>query len=151
MSVLFVFCFCCCCYFPKWKAHLVFCRTMAHQCHLHNLFFHCKSVPMKHIHHLHRRTCLLNNPSLGLKGVKNEKCHHLTQKMPKITKLSTLRRLLPHLISSVPSSQFLSESQRRSVLRHLPEGQLKYGASATPHDIWPEDKKATILSWGTIY
>ena len=65
--------------------------------------------------------------------------------------LSTLKRSLPHLISSVPSSQFLSESQRRSVLKHLPEGQLKYSASATSHDVWPEDKRANILSWGAIY
>ena len=55
-------------------------------------------------------------------------------------KLPTLKRSLPHLISSVPSSQFLSESQRRSVLRHLPEGQMKFATSATSH-VWPEDKK----------
>ena len=73
MSVLFAFCCCCCCYFPKWKAHLVFRRTRAHQCHLHNSFLHCKSVSMKYIHHLHRRTCLLNNPSLRRKGNKNKK------------------------------------------------------------------------------
>ena len=149
MSVLFGFCCCCCCYFPKWKAHLAFCRTMAHLCHLHNPFLHCKSVPMKHIHHLHRRTRLLNNLSLGLKGNKNKKCHHLS-KRSKIIKLSTLKRSLPHRISSVPSSQFLLESQSRSVLRHLPEGQLKFGPSATSH-VWPDDKKANILSWGAIY
>ena len=70
--------------------------------------------------------------------------------MSKIIKLSTLKRSLPHLISSVPSSQFLSESQRRSVLRHLPEGQMKFGTSATSH-VWPEDKKANILSWAANY
>ena len=68
ITVFCLFFRCCCSYFSKCKAHLVFCRTMAHQCHLHNLFLHCKSVPMKHIHHLHRRTRILNNPSLGLKG-----------------------------------------------------------------------------------
>ena len=60
--------------------------------------------------------------------------------MSKIIKPSTLKRSLPHLISSVPSSQFLSESQRKSVLRHLPEGQMKFATSATSH-VWPEDKK----------
>ena len=70
--------------------------------------------------------------------------------MSKIINLSTLRRSLPHLISSVPSSQFLSESHRRSVLRHLPEGQLKFGISAISH-VWPEDKKKQIYYLGEQY
>ena len=68
-------------------------------------------------------------------------------KMLKIIKLSTLKRSLPHGISSVPSSQFLLESQRRSVLRHLPEEQMKFGTPATSH-VWPEDKKKQIYYLG---
>ena len=68
--------------------------------------------------------------------------------MSKIIKLPTLKRSLPHLISSVPSSQFLSESQRRSVLRHLPEGQMKLGTSATSH-LWPENKKSKYIILGS--